>query len=90
MVLTLTTLSLTGNTLAGNLALAQDDTEDDTEDQEREFRANLTGQGVIPPVATNGSGEAVLTATEDGEDMEYVLDVQGFEDVINAHLHFGA
>lgn len=90
LMLTLTILSLSGITLTGNLALAQDDTDDDTEDEVREFRANLTGQGVIPPVATNGTGEAILSSTEDGEDMEYELDVQGIEDVINAHLHLGA
>ncbi len=49
------------------------------------FRATLSGDAEVPPVATDGHGNVVITANPSG--VRYTLVVNDLQDVVAAHIH---
>jgi len=49
------------------------------------FRATLSGDEEVPPVATGGHGNVVITANPSG--VRFTLVVNGLQDVVAAHIH---
>ncbi|MGI5818275.1 MAG: CHRD domain-containing protein [Armatimonadota bacterium] len=54
------------------------------------FRAQLSGDAVVPPAETNSHGVALFKLSGDGELMYFKLIVANIEDVVAAHIHLGA
>jgi len=54
------------------------------------FRAQLTGDQVVPPVTTPASGDAMFRLSEDGKTLRYKLAVTRLEDPSLAHIHLAA
>jgi hypothetical protein len=63
---------------------------DDENVEEREFRADLSGENEVPAVDTEASGEFEMVLDEDGETVEYELTVEDIEGVTAAHIHMGS
>jgi hypothetical protein len=55
----------------------------------QEFEAILTGAAEVPPVQTNASGSAEVEVVDNGNRVEYVIDVSNIDRVIVAHIHQG-
>lgn len=55
----------------------------------RNFKAELSGGNVVPPVKTKAKGEATFMLSKDGKSMTYKLTVKDIEDVTAAHIHQG-
>lgn len=53
------------------------------------FSATLSGDNEVPPVETDGTGEAHFELTGDGEALEFELSVSDIDDVVAAHIHCG-
>lgn len=79
-----------GNFATVSLTTTKGHDEDDDEGEEREFRAELSGENEVPTVETEASGEFEMELDEDGESAEYELDVDDIEDVTAAHIHMGS
>lgn len=56
-----------------------------------EFAANLTGQQEVPPVDTQGAGEAVFVPIQPGNDtISFYVNATGIQAVTQAHIHSGS
>lgn len=53
------------------------------------FDAQLSGDNEVPAVASNGTGYASITLSEDETSIEYRLYVNDLDDVTQAHIHVG-
>jgi hypothetical protein len=54
-------------------------------------QAHLTGDAERPiPVDTNAQGQATFKVADDGQSIEYKLNVSNLEDAFVAHIHLGA
>jgi hypothetical protein len=53
------------------------------------FRARLSGQAEVPPVASQAEGQALFQLSHDGETLRYRLMVRNIVDVTQAHIHCG-
>lgn len=53
------------------------------------FRAHLSGDEEVHVVDTRAQGQAILQVADDGEAIDYRLNVANIEDVTMAHLHLG-
>jgi hypothetical protein len=74
-------LSKTANELAvGNTISAE---------MKKVFTAHLSGDNEVPPVDTNGQGQAIFTLSEDGTELHYKLIVANTKNVTQAHIHCG-
>lgn len=56
---------------------------------ERNFKAKLSGDEVVPPVKTMAKGEAVFQLGKDGNELTYKLTVADIENITAAHIHDG-
>lgn len=54
---------------------------------QRNFRAHLSGDGVVPPVDTDAQGQAMFRLNAAGDALHFALNVANIEDVIGAHIH---
>lgn len=54
------------------------------------FRAHLTGAEEVPPVDTDGRGQALFRFNRNMKRLDYKLAVFGLKDVVAAHIHCGA
>lgn len=82
-----------GNFATVSLTTANGHDDDDDQDdngEEREFRAELSGENEAPSVSTEASGEFEMELDENGESADYVLSVEDIEDVTAAHIHMGS
>ena len=78
-----------------SLTTARDDDDDGddhdgTDEDERRFTAELTGDQEVPEVATDASGDAELEFQEGDDEIDFFVDVQDIVDVTAAHIHSGA
>ena len=56
-----------------------------------EFAANLTGQQEVPPVDTQGVGEAIFVPIQPGnETIDFYVNATGIQAVTQAHIHSGS
>jgi hypothetical protein len=56
-----------------------------------EFSANLTGQQEVPPVDTQGVGEAIFVPIQPGnETIDFYVNATGIQAVTQAHIHSGS
>jgi hypothetical protein len=54
-------------------------------------QAHLTGAAERPtPVDTNAQGQATFKVADDGQSIEYKLNVSNLEDALVAHIHLGS
>lgn len=53
------------------------------------FNTHLRGDEVVPPVATNGTGEAILYVGKGASRVGFKLLLAGLENVTAAHIHCG-
>jgi CHRD domain len=53
------------------------------------FRAHLSGDEEVPPVATRAQGQAIFHLSKDGSSLNYQLIVANIENVVAAHIHLG-
>ena len=56
----------------------------------RVFNARLVGANEIPAVDSDGRGRAKVFIAGDQESIDYRLQVQGLEGIVQAHIHLGA
>jgi hypothetical protein len=56
----------------------------------RNFRAHLAGRNEVPPVETNGQGQAIFELSKDGGSLSFRLIAANIVDVTQAHIHCGA
>jgi hypothetical protein len=61
----------------------------DTHFPQATFDAQLSGDNEVPAVASDGSGYASVTLSEDGSSIDYRLYVNDLDDVVEAHIHVG-
>lgn len=61
----------------------------DTHFPQSTFDTRLSGDNEVPAVASNGSGYASITLSEEGSSIDYRLYVNGLDDVVQAHIHVG-
>jgi hypothetical protein len=54
------------------------------------FRAHLTGNQEVPPVATDAEGRVSFSLNNAGTELTYKLQVQNIAGVFGAHIHAGA
>lgn len=54
---------------------------------QRNFRAHLSGDEVVPPVDTNAQGQALFQLSRGGTELHFKLTVANIDDVIGAHIH---
>ncbi len=54
-----------------------------------DFSAHLTGRDVVPAVQTRATGEAKLTLSSDGTQLQFRLNVANIENVVGAAIHIG-
>lgn len=73
--------------LVGAMAIAASA---DTHFPESAFDAHLSGDNEVPAVASEGTGYASVTVSEDGSVLDYRLYVNDLDDVVMAHIHAGA
>ena len=52
-------------------------------------RTHLTGAEEVEPVVTGAQGQATFKIADDGESIEYKLNVSNLDGVIQAHIHLG-
>jgi hypothetical protein len=53
------------------------------------FEAKLSGNEVVPVVATKAIGEADFRMSADGKELTYILTLKDIENVTAAHIHAG-
>ena len=53
------------------------------------FTAHLAGDNEVPPVDSQGQGQAIFTLNEDGTALHYKLIVANTKNVTQAHIHCG-
>lgn len=53
----------------------------------RNFRAHLSGDGVVPPVDTDAQGQATFKLRPAADAIDFKLNVANVDDVIGAHVH---
>jgi hypothetical protein len=53
----------------------------------RDFDALLNGSGVVPPVSTTATGNAVVTIDASNTELGYKLTVTGLSDITDANIH---
>lgn len=53
------------------------------------YRAHLSGDSEVPPVATNAQGEAIFQLNGDGTALAFKLNAANIENVRAAHIHMG-
>jgi hypothetical protein len=53
------------------------------------FTAHLSGDNEVPPVDSQGQGQAIFTLSEDGTALHYKLIVANTKNVTQAHIHCG-
>jgi hypothetical protein len=53
------------------------------------FEAKLSGNEVVPVVATKAIGAADFTLSADGKELTYILTLKDIENVTAAHIHTG-
>lgn len=53
----------------------------------RNFRAHLAGRNEVPPVDTDGQGQAVFKLSKDGSELHYKINVANIDDVTQSHIH---
>lgn len=56
-------------------------------DVQRNFSTHLKGINEVPPVETNGQGQATFKLSKDGTSIHYKLIVANIEHVLMAHIH---
>ena len=54
------------------------------------FRAHLTGNQEVPPVATDAEGRVSFSLNNAGTELTYKLQVRHIDGVFGAHIHTGA
>lgn len=59
------------------------------EQDQRNFRAHLNGDGEVPSVDTNAQGQAIVNISKDGSSLSYKLIVANIENVFASHIHCG-
>ena len=59
-------------------------------DNQRNFRAHLSGAGEVPPVDTNAQGQAIVRLSKDGSSLSFKLIATNIDGVTQAHIHCGA
>lgn len=62
----------------------------DTHFPDATFDAQLSGDNEVPAVASDGSGYATITLSEDETSIDYRLYVSDLDDIVQAHIHVGA
>lgn len=55
----------------------------------RNYSAHLTGSEEVPARATLAQGQATFKLNNDGDALEYKLNVANIENVVAAHIHIG-
>jgi hypothetical protein len=55
----------------------------------RNHHTHLTGAGEVPAVVTGAQGQATFKIADDGQSIEYKLNVSNMEAVVQAHIHVG-
>lgn len=58
-------------------------------DAERRFEADLSGDNEVPPVASDASGEVKFKANRAWTRLEYEIELEDIEGVVQAHIHLG-
>ena len=53
------------------------------------FRAHLSGDEEVPPVATRAQGQAIFQLSKDGTALHFKLIVANIENIVAAHIHLG-
>jgi hypothetical protein len=59
--------------------------DDETSAPATDFTAALTGENEVPPVATDATGDAELSVSDD--QITYTVNVTGLENAVVAHIH---
>lgn len=62
----------------------------DTHFPQATFDTQLSGDNEVPAIASDGSGYASVTLSEDESSLDYRLYVSGLDDIVQAHIHIGA
>ncbi|HEX6301131.1 MAG TPA: CHRD domain-containing protein [Acidimicrobiia bacterium] len=62
----------------------------DTHFPQATFDAQLSGDNEVPAVASDGSGYASVTVSEDESSIDYRLYVHDLDHVVQAHIHVGS
>jgi hypothetical protein len=62
----------------------------DTHFPQATFDTELSGDNEVPAVASDGSGYASVTLSEDESSIDYRLYVRDLDEVVQAHIHVGA
>jgi hypothetical protein len=53
----------------------------------KNFTAHLSGDEEVPPVVTQGQGQAIFKLSKDGSSLYYKLIVANIADVVQSHIH---
>jgi hypothetical protein len=53
------------------------------------FVTHLTGAEEVPPVDTKAQGQVLFRLNKDGDELSFMLNVAGLENIIQAHIHCG-
>jgi hypothetical protein len=53
----------------------------------RNFRAHLSGDAEVPPVATSAQGQAIFGFSKNFDELSYKVNVANINDVVASHIH---
>ncbi len=57
--------------------------------ESQKFNAKLSGGNEVPPVNTKASGDVMFELNAKGDQMNYIINIKGMNDVQMAHIHKG-
>jgi hypothetical protein len=75
-----TKMSAAGSAVMGN---------DVSGEMKKVFTAHLMGDNEVPPVDSDGQGQAIFTLNESGTELHYKLIVANIDNITQAHIHCG-